>query len=164
LTRSAYGYAGGDPIDGSDPSGLCSVFSFGDDGCLAAAAAAVPGGQTLDNALTSVVGFGDQVTFGGSRGVRHHIGLGGAVDECSGAYNNIGVQAAATVFMFADGESEVEAAAKVSQIASQLGRDSREIKDAIHAVKGAARLPGNPDVAVATERRGLPDRQGRQTR
>jgi hypothetical protein len=38
--------------------------------------------------------------------------------------------------MFADGESEVEAAAKVSQIASQLGRDSREIKDAIHAAEG----------------------------
>jgi hypothetical protein len=37
--------------------------------------------------------------------------------------------------MFADGESEVEAAAKVSQIASQLGRDSREIKDAIHAAE-----------------------------
>jgi hypothetical protein len=108
----------------------------------------VPGGQALDNTLTSFVGFGDQVTFGASRWVRHEIGLGDSVDECSDAYNNLGVQAAATVFMFADGEGEIEASAKVEQIAARLGSDNGEVERAIHAVKRAAKYPGNPDVAV----------------
>jgi hypothetical protein len=128
---------------------LCSLFSWGGDGCAAAAAAAVPGGDKLDSALTSFVSFGDQVTFGASRMVRHRVGLAGAVDECSAAYNNIPAQVAAAVFMFANGEGEIAAATRISELAVQFGRESKEIREAIHGVKGAARFPGNPDVAVA---------------
>lgn len=119
ITGSAYGYAGGSPLDGSDPSGLCSLFSWGGDGCVAAAAAAVPGGGNLDSALTSFVSFGDQVTLGASRAVRHHIGLAGAVDECSGAYNSPVVTGAAMVAMLADGEGEALAAKSVASMADE---------------------------------------------
>ena len=148
-TRSAYGYADGDPLDAADPTGLCSLFSWGGDGCAAAAAAAVPGGNNLDDALTSFVSFGDQVTFGVSRRVRHLVGLAGAVDECSAAYSNLPTQAVATIFMFANGEGEIAAAKRVSELAVQFGRDGKEIRNAIHAVKGAAKFARNPDVAVA---------------
>ena len=100
----------GSPLDASDPSGLCSLFSWGGDGCAAAAAAAVPGGDKLDGALTSFVSFGDQVTFGASRTVRHHIGLAGAIDECSNAYNSQAITAVSMVFMAMDGEGEAAAA------------------------------------------------------
>lgn len=106
VTQSAYGYVDGDPLDGVDPSGLCSLFSWGGDGCIAQAAAAVPGGDSLDNALTSFVRFGDEATFGASHWVRHQIGLGDAVDECSSAYNSQVAVAASMVFMLADGEGE----------------------------------------------------------
>jgi RHS repeat-associated protein len=115
ISRSAYGYVDGGPLDGSDPTGLwCALGHNGDGSCRGSglvqkAAAAVPGGQTLDNALTGVVSFGDKVTFGASRWVRHKIGLGGSVDECSAAYNNQAVDVASVVFMFADGEGEAAA-------------------------------------------------------
>lgn len=86
---------------------------------VAAAAAAVPGGNNLDNALTSFVSFGDQVTFGASRAVRHKIGLAGAVDECSGAYNNQAVTAASMVFMLADGEGEALAAKSLASMSDE---------------------------------------------
>jgi len=148
LTQAPYAYVEGDPLDGVDPTGLCSLFSWGGDGCIAQAAAAVPGGDSLDSALTSFVRFGDEVTFGASRWVRHEVGLGGAIDECSSAYNNTAVTLAAAVFMFADGEGEIEAAESVTKLATQFGRTEKEIREAIHAVKGAAKFPGNPNVVV----------------
>jgi RHS repeat-associated protein len=85
-THSPYAYVAGNPLNATDPTGLCKLFSWGGNGCAAQWAADVPGGQTLDNSLTSFVGFGDTLTGGLSRDLRHGVGLGGAINECSASY------------------------------------------------------------------------------
>ena len=63
-TGSPYGYTGGNPLQFGDPLGL----------------------DWIDNVGNFAAGFGDTVTFGGTRWVREQLGVNGAVDTCSAAY------------------------------------------------------------------------------
>ena len=63
VTEQAYAYASGSPTDYIDPTGL---LSFGDIG-------------------NAIAGWGDNLTFGGTKRVRQLIGNDN-VDYCSGAY------------------------------------------------------------------------------
>lgn len=62
-----YGYAGGDPINHSDPFGLCPPKWL----CALANASA---------------GFGDAITFGVTNHIREAIDANGVIDKESGAY------------------------------------------------------------------------------
>lgn len=75
VTGDSYGYAGGNPIMNTDPTGL----------------------DWRESVATASAGFGDAISFGLLKGVRNN--LGGGVDECSTAYR--GGQVAGEVAQFA---------------------------------------------------------------
>jgi RHS repeat-associated protein len=62
-----YIYAGGDPINFVDPTGLGAI-------------------EYIEGGLEAFVGFGDHLTLGVSRRLRHAVGLGDVINECSGWY------------------------------------------------------------------------------
>jgi len=75
LTQSPYGYVHGDPLNGTDPSGLCGFFGSGP----------CPGANWLDSALhtgagkaatSALVGIGDGATFGATATIRAAISPG----------------------------------------------------------------------------------------
>lgn len=101
-TRSAYGYAGGNPVTGGDPSGLCAlwckmivgglvgaVIAVGvvacavAEPCGAVAAAALAGGGSLGGGLT-LAGAGELVATGAAAGA-----LGGALYDDAQKYNSM---------------------------------------------------------------------------
>jgi len=63
-TKNAYGYTGGNPLQFVDPLGL----------------------DWLENLSNFSAGFGDTITFGGTRKVRQWMGTDGVVDVCSTSY------------------------------------------------------------------------------
>ena len=64
LTGNPYGYTGGNPLQFADPLGLDWLQDLGD----------------------WSAGFGDTITFGGTRWVREQMGTNDVVDTCSGFY------------------------------------------------------------------------------
>jgi hypothetical protein len=167
LSHSAYAYMAGDPLNGSDPGGLCfwcdvvigavvvgSIVCFLAEPCgLVEAGAAVTAGGAL--ALGGGVVFvGGDILVGGAA-----IGaLGGAVfsvvssagDDSSSSSSSSSSDSAA------DQADEPDCAPKnvstrANQIAQRFGHTVQEVNDAIHKVKRAMPRDGqfrNPDVMV----------------
>jgi len=84
ITREPYAYAGNNPLNMSDPTGL---FSIGDIPFI---------GGGLEKVATRYVGFWDGFTqplFGGTAALRSTLGLNGGLNQCSSEYqvaNQIG--------------------------------------------------------------------------
>nr|MDQ5807335.1 hypothetical protein [Actinomycetota bacterium] len=74
LTLQPYLYAGGDPVNSIDPTGLAS-FRIG-----------LPSLPSLEDVSNAAAGFGDSLTFGGTQKIREALGVDSAVDYCSAAY------------------------------------------------------------------------------
>ncbi len=74
-----YAYVYGDPLNLIDPSGLAGSNWM----------------QTLEGVSDFAAGFGDELTFGGTRWVRQQLDVNDVVDECSSSYSAGGYAAMA---------------------------------------------------------------------
>lgn len=124
-TGNPYGYTGGNPLQFGDPLGLLSI----------------------DDVGNMAAGFGDTVTFGGTRWVREQLGVNDVVDTCSGFYQAGGYagQAAQVVLAFASGGLSVAydaVGAAVSAGDAYAAISRGDVLGALLAAAGA--LPGVP--------------------
>lgn len=95
-TRAPYYYAGDNPLNEADPSGRESLLG------------------------EAIAGWGDTITFGGTKWVREQIGDEN-VDTCSGAYQAGGYSGLVTAVLIpGDGEAEVGAdGARIAESAAE---------------------------------------------
>jgi RHS repeat-associated protein len=100
ITGEPYSYAGDNPLNASDPSGLI----FG-----------IPGTPSWEEAGEAVAGWGDTITFGATNWVREELGINN-INACSSAYQAGGYAGLATAALI-PGEDEAE----LPEDASQLG-------------------------------------------
>jgi RHS repeat-associated protein len=138
--ETPYAYAGNTPTTYTDRAGLCAISPWADDSCLSAAAAAVPGGDALDNALTGAVAVGDVLTMGGSQTVRHALGLGGAVNECSSAYQTTSTVATVATIALGGAGAARFALAKAAQLPGLAARAATTIPKAIATARAGTTL------------------------
>lgn len=105
ITQMPYSYAGDNPINYSDPTGLI----FG-----------IPGTPSWEEAGKAVTGWGDTITFGATKWVREQIGDEN-VDTCSGAYQAGGYGGLVTAVLIpGDGEAEIGAdGARIAESAAE---------------------------------------------
>jgi RHS repeat-associated protein len=115
-----------------------------------------PPGSDAEAALLGLTGYGDVVTLGGSHWLRHHVGLGDAIDECSEYYRTgtvVGVAANTAMaivslpFAIADipeiiaGIRTVAALARTGELATAVTNSARAIVTNVRAAaSGALRL------------------------
>ena len=85
LTREPYSYAANNPLNASDPTGL----------------------DFLEEAAESIAGWGDALTFGGTKWVREELGINN-INACSTAYQAGGYAGLATAVLI-PGEGELGA-------------------------------------------------------
>jgi RHS repeat-associated protein len=104
ISGEPYGYAGDNPVNYSDPTGLI----FG-----------IPGTPSWEEVGEGIAGWGDTITFGGTKWVREQIGDEN-VDTCSGAYQGGGVAGLVTGVLI-PGEDDVVGAEVAEEGASNLG-------------------------------------------
>ncbi len=94
ITGEPYSYAGDNPINYSDPTGLI----FG-----------IPGTPSWEEVGEGIVGWGDTITFGGTEWVREQLGDNN-INACSGAYEAGGIAGLVTgVLIPGEGEAEIGA-------------------------------------------------------
>lgn len=103
LTGEPYSYAGDNPVNYGDPSGLI----FG-----------IPGTPSWEEVGEGVAGWGDKLTFGLTKKIREGIGDEN-VDACSSAYQDGGYAGLATTF-FVPGEDDIEAADESANLAREI--------------------------------------------
>ena len=141
-TGTPYGYTGGNPLQFGDPLGL----------------------DWLDNVGNFAAGFGDTVTFGGTRWVREQLGVNGAVDTCSAAYGWGGYTGVAAQDVLAFGSGGLY----LAYDAIGVGMSARDAYAALEAgdyaaaaIAAVGALPGVPggargasDAATAATRGG----------
>lgn len=103
---NVYGFAGGDPVNYSDPFGLC-IFGL-------------PCPQGFVNA---VAGFGDGASFGLSRFIRQHTGGGDGVDYGSKTYNIAEAAGQVATTIATDGAGSEAAGAEVgtAEVGGEVG-------------------------------------------
>jgi RHS repeat-associated protein len=99
ITGEPYSYAGDNPLNASDPTGLI----FG-----------IPGTPSWEESGEAVAGWGDTITFGATKWVREQIGDEN-VDTCSGAYQGGGIAGLITGALI-PGEDDAEAEEGLTQI------------------------------------------------
>ncbi|MFI4990776.1 MAG: RHS repeat-associated core domain-containing protein, partial [Solirubrobacterales bacterium] len=97
ITGEPYAYAGDNPLNASDPTGLI----FG-----------ISGTPSWEELGEGVAGWGDTLTFGATNWVREELGINN-VDTCSGAYQAGGYAGLATAVLV-PGEGEVELGAEAA--------------------------------------------------
>jgi RHS repeat-associated protein len=105
LTGAPYSYAGDNPVNYSDPSGLI----FG-----------ISGTPSWEEVGEEIAGWGDTITFGATEWVREELGINN-VDACSGAYQAGGYAGLATAALI-PGESEAELGAEGLSISAKIAR------------------------------------------
>lgn len=94
ITRAPYNYAGDNPVNASDPTGLISLEEIGE----------------------GIAGWGDTLTLGATKWVREELGNNN-VNTCSTAYQAGGYAGLATAVLI-PGEGEAEAAGLVEETAA----------------------------------------------
>jgi RHS repeat-associated protein len=104
ISGEPYSYAGDNPVNYSDPTGLI----FG-----------IPGTPSWEEAGEAVAGWGDTITFGLTKKIREGIGDEN-VDTCSGSYQAGGDAGLATAVVV-PGEDDVVGAEIAEEGASNLG-------------------------------------------
>ena len=131
ITGEPYAYAGDNPLNASDPTGLI----FG-----------ISGTPSWEELGEGVAGWGDTLTFGATNGVREELGINN-VDACSGAYQAGGYAGLATAVLIpGEGEAEIGAEAADQGIAgvikgyTQHGLEQAIARDAGRGVSPSAIL------------------------
>jgi RHS repeat-associated protein len=137
ITGEPYAYAGDNPLNASDPTGLI----FG-----------ISGTPSWEELGEGVAGWGDTLTFGATNWAREELGINN-VDSCSGAYQAGGYAGLATAALI-PGEGEVEFGAEgislSAKIAGQMearGWTEESIQEAIKVgdqVQAVNKATGNP--------------------
>jgi len=114
ITGEPYAYAGDNPVNHGDPTGL----------------------DFLEEVGEGVAGWGDTITFGATNWVREELGINN-IDACSGAYQAGGYAGLATgVLIPGEGEAEIGAeglsiSAKIARQMESRGWTEEEIQEAI---------------------------------
>jgi RHS repeat-associated protein len=137
LTREPYAYAGDNPLNASDPTGLI----FG-----------ISGTPSWEEVGEGIAGWGDTITFGATNWVREELGNNN-INACSTAYQAGGYAGLATAALI-PGEGEVELGAEglslSTKIAGQMearGWTQESIQEAIKSgdqVQAVNKATGNP--------------------
>lgn len=105
ITGEPYAYAGDNPLNASDPTGLI----FG-----------ISGTPSWEELGEGVAGWGDTITFGATNWVREELGNNN-IDACSGAYQAGGYAGLATAALI-PGEGEAELGAEGISISAKIAR------------------------------------------
>jgi RHS repeat-associated protein len=121
-TGDAYSYAGDNPTNNTDPTGLCFVFSC----------------STWDSIADASAGFGDTVTLGLTKDVREWINGDPGVNYCDPAYGAGGLGALALTWEI-PGEDDAEAA--------RLAGERQALRDLVNEVTNGGRTPLSPEDA-----------------
>jgi RHS repeat-associated protein len=131
ITGEPYAYAGDNPLNASDPTGLI----FG-----------ISGTPSWEELGEGVAGWGDTLTFGATNWAREELGINN-VDTCSGAYQAGGYAGLATAALIpGEGEAELGAEAADQGIAgvirgyTQHGLEQAIARDAGRGVSPSAIL------------------------
>jgi RHS repeat-associated protein len=137
ITGEPYAYAGDNPLNASDPTGLI----FG-----------ISGTPSWEELGEGVAGWGDALTFGATNWVREELGINN-VDTCSGAYQAGGYAGLATAVLIpGEGEAEIgaEGVSISAKVASQMearGWTQESIQEALQSgdqVQAVNKATGNP--------------------
>jgi RHS repeat-associated protein len=98
ISGEPYSYAGDNPLNSSDPTGLLFGISL----------------PSLEEIGEGIAGWGDTITFGGTEWVREQLGDNN-IDACSGAYQGGGIAGLVTGALI-PGEDDAEAEEGLTQI------------------------------------------------
>jgi RHS repeat-associated protein len=130
ITRAPYTYAGNNPLNGRDNSGLDIELGF----------ASIPT-PTFEEVGNFAAGFTDTLTFGATKWVREELGIN--VDTCSTAYRAGGYSAlAVAVLIPGEGEAELGAEAIDQGIAGVIrGYTQHGLEQAIERDAGRGVSP-----------------------
>jgi len=136
ISGEPYSYAGDNPLNNSDPTGLLFGISL----------------PSLEEIGEGIAGWGDTITFGGTEWVREQLGDNN-IDACSGAYQTGGYAGLVTgVLIPGEGEAEIGAdglsiSAKIARQMEARGRTEDEIQEAISSgeqVPAVNKATGDP--------------------
>ena len=144
ITDEPYSYAGDNPLNRSDPTGL--LFGIG-----------LP---SLEEIGEGVAGWGDTITFGGTEWVREQLGDNN-IDACSGAYQGGGIAGLVTGVLI-PGEDDAEVAEGV-EAESEFGStpEGRPFTEHYGLERGPERnIPGSVVDQTINENPGVPGRNG----
>jgi RHS repeat-associated protein len=136
ISGEPYSYAGDNPLNRSDPTGLLFGIEL----------------PSLEEIGEGIAGWGDTITFGGTEWVREQLGDNN-IDACSGAYADGGYAGLVTgVLIPGEGEAEIGAeglsvSAKIARQMEARGWTEEEIQQAIDSgeqVQAVNKATGDP--------------------
>jgi len=136
ISGEPYSYAGDNPLNRSDPTGLLFGIEL----------------PSLEEIGEGIAGWGDTITFGGTEWVREQLGDNN-INACSGAYEAGGIAGLVTgVLIPGEGEAEIGAeglsiSAKIARQMEARGWTEEEIQEAIDSgeqVQAVNKATGNP--------------------
>jgi RHS repeat-associated protein len=136
ISGEPYSYAGDNPLNESDPTGLLFGIEL----------------PSLEEIGEGIAGWGDTITFGGTEWVREQLGDNN-IDACSGAYQSGGIAGLVTgVLIPGEGEAEIGAeglsiSAKIARQMEARGWTEEEIQEAIESgeqVPAVNKATGDP--------------------
>lgn len=136
ISGEPYSYAGDNPLNESDPTGLLFGIEL----------------PSLEEIGEGIAGWGDTITFGGTEWVREQLGDNN-IDTCSGAYQSGGIAGLVTgVLIPGEGEAEIGAeglsiSAKIARQMEARGWTEEEIQEAIESgeqVPAVNKATGDP--------------------
>ncbi len=136
ITGEPYAYAGDNPVNFSDPTGLLFGVSL----------------PSWEEVGEGIAGWGDTLTLGATQWVREELGINN-VNTCSGAYEAGGYAGLATAVLIpGEGEAELGAegvslSAKIARQMETRGWTEESIQEAINSgeqIRAVNKATGNP--------------------
>jgi RHS repeat-associated protein len=136
ISGEPYSYAGDNPLNESDPTGLLFGVEL----------------PSLEEIGEGIAGWGDTITFGGTEWAREQLGDNN-IDACSGAYQGGGIAGLVTgVLIPGEGEAEIGAegisiSAKIARQMETRGWTEESIQEAMDSgeqVRAVNKATGNP--------------------